>query len=199
MRRRDREVTDLHEIKHILDTGKTLHLGLVDDGKPYVVPMNFGYAFENDRLVFYVHGALEGRKLDIIRKNSACCVQIECDVKPFEGSVACQYGVSYYSLDGFGTAKIVDDPQEKMKALSILMKTQTSKDFEFNEKLVSVVSVIRIECDYYTAKHRPLPGAIKAAPLNSKWNHSLESLNNFSEDFMQERPDQPRSEERNSL
>ena len=48
-------------------------------------------------------------------------------------------------------------PQEKIKALSVLMKTQTGKDFEFNEKLVSIVSVIRIDCDYYTAKYRPLP------------------------------------------
>lgn len=157
MRRRDREVTDIHEIKHILDTGKTLHLGLVDEGKPYIVPMNYGYVFENQKLVFYVHGALEGRKLDVIRNNPVCCVQIECDVLPFGGKVACQFGVSYYSLDGFGSAKILTDPQEKMSALSVLMKTQTSQDFEFNEKLVSIVSVIRIECDYYTAKHRPLP------------------------------------------
>ena len=47
--------------------------------------------------------------------------------------------------------------KEKIKALSVLMKTQTGKDFEFNEKLVSIVNVIRIDCDYYTAKHRPLP------------------------------------------
>ena len=66
-------------------------------------------------------------------------------------------GCSYYSFDGFGTAKIVEVPQEKIKALSVLMKTQTGKDFEFNEKLVSIVSVIRIDCDYYTAKHRPVP------------------------------------------
>ena len=112
---------------------------------------------ENDKLVFYVHGALEGRKLDIIRNNSDCCVQIECDVQPFSGKVACQYGCSYYSFDGFGTAEIVEAPQEKIKAMSALMKIQTGKDFEFNERLVSIVSVIRIECDYYTAKYRPLP------------------------------------------
>ena len=41
-----------------------------------------------------------------------------------------------------------------MDAATILLM-----DFEFNEKLVSIVSVIRIDCDYYTAKHRPLPGA----------------------------------------
>ena len=65
------------------------------------------------------------------------------------GKVACQYGCSYYSFDGFGTAKIVEVPQEKIKALSVLMKTQTGKDFEFNEKLVSIVSVIRIDCDFF--------------------------------------------------
>ena len=51
MRRRDREVTDSNEIIHILDTGKVLHLGLVDQGKPYIVPMNFGYILEGDKLV----------------------------------------------------------------------------------------------------------------------------------------------------
>lgn len=113
MRRRDREVTELNEIIHILDSGKVLHLGLVDQGKPYIVPMNYGYAFEDGKLVFYVHGALKGRKLDIIRNNPDCCVQIECDVQLFKGKVACQYGCSYYSLDGFGTAKIVEVSQEK--------------------------------------------------------------------------------------
>ena len=56
MRRREQEVTERKEIIHILDTGKVLHLGLVDQGKPYIVPMNYGYVFEEDKLVFYVHG-----------------------------------------------------------------------------------------------------------------------------------------------
>ena len=51
----------------------------------------------------------------------------------------------------------MEAPQEKIKAMSALMKIQTGKDFEFNERLVSIVSVIRIECDCYTAKYRPLP------------------------------------------
>ena len=48
-----------------------------------------------------------------------------------------------------------------MAAMSILMKTQTGKDFEFNERLVSIVSVIRIDVTDYTAKHRPNPMAMK--------------------------------------
>lgn len=74
MRRRDREVTEKSEIMYILDRGKVLHLGLVDQGKPYIVPMNYGYVFENEKPVFYVHGAPEGRKIDVIRSNADCCV-----------------------------------------------------------------------------------------------------------------------------
>ena len=44
-----------------------------------------------------------------------------------------------------------------MKAMSILMKTQTQKDFTFNERLVSIVAVIRIDVSEYTAKKRPIP------------------------------------------
>jgi hypothetical protein len=37
------------------------------------------------------------------------------------------------------------------------MKTQVDMDFEFNEKLASVVGIIKIEVSEFTAKHRPLP------------------------------------------
>ena len=50
---------------------------------------------------------------------------------------------------------------EKMEAMSILMKTLTGKDFEFSERLVSIVSVIRIDVSDYTAKHRPSPAALR--------------------------------------
>ena len=47
--------------------------------------------------------------------------------------------------------------EEKKKALSVLMKTQTGKDFEFEDKMVAFVSVIRIDVSEYTAKYRPMP------------------------------------------
>lgn len=82
---------------------------------------------------------------------------MECDIQPFEGDVACRYGISYLSLMGKGVAEIVEDVEEKQKALSVLMKTQTEKDFSFDEKMVSIVSIIRIDISQYTAKFRPFP------------------------------------------
>ncbi|MBE6541352.1 MAG: pyridoxamine 5'-phosphate oxidase family protein [Ruminococcaceae bacterium] len=158
MTRREREITDRQEILSILDRSKITHIGLVDGDEPYVVPMNYGYTMNEDgKLCLYLHGATQGRKLDVMRKNPNVFFSMECDIQPFEGDVACRYGTAYKSLMGRGKALILDDPREKMKALSIFMKTQTGKDFEFNEKLVKVVSVIRIDVSEYTAKGRNLP------------------------------------------
>lgn len=158
MTRRELEITDRNEIIEILDKCSYLHLGLCDGDEPYVVPMNYGYTMdENGKLVFYLHGATQGRKLDVMRKNPKVFVEMECDTQPFAGDVACRYGLAYRSLMGRGTAVLVDDPEEKMQALSILMKTQTGGDFTFTEKLVKVVAIIRIEISEYTAKRRPMP------------------------------------------
>ena len=157
MTKREHQITDRNEILDILNRSLIVHLGLVDGDEPYVVPMNYGYTMEDGKLTLYVHGATEGRKLDIWRKNPKVFVEMDCDVMPIEGKVACQYGTTYSSVMGSGTAVILEEPEEKMKGLSILMKTQTGKDFEFNERLVSIVSVIRIDVAEYTAKARPIP------------------------------------------
>ena len=135
-----------------------LHLGLVDGDEAYVVPMNYGYTMDEDgNLSLYLHGATQGRKLDLMRQNPKVFFEMECDVTPFEGDVACRYGMTYRSLMGRGSAVFIDDPEEKMRALSILMKTPTGGDFSFTEALARVVAIIRIDIDDYTAKHRPLP------------------------------------------
>ena len=159
--KREARVTDPEQIRHILDTAKVLHLGLAVDNEPYVVPMNYGYTMEDEKLTLYLHSAVRGKKLDMIQANSKVFFELDCDQMPFEGRVPCQYGMVYSSIMGRGTATLVEDPEAKMQAMSILMKTQTGKDFTFNERLVSIVTVIRIDVQEYTAKHRPLPEAMR--------------------------------------
>ena len=161
MTRRERQVTDMNEIIKILDKAKVLHLGLVDGDEPYVVPMNYGYTLEDGELCIYLHGATVGRKIDIIKANPKVFFEMECDVTPFEGKVACQYGTTYASVMGLGKAEVLETPEEKIDGLVKFMKTQTGKDFAFDEKMVSIVSVIKITAKDFTAKKRPLPMGIK--------------------------------------
>ena len=157
MTRREREITDIDEIRGILDRAKIVHVGMVDGNRPYVVPMNYGYTLNDGKLTFYLHGAMRGRKLDVIRANPNVFVELDIDIVPFEGEVACKYGLCYSSVMGEGVAEIVEDTELKKEALSIFMKTQTGKDFEFNDKMVSVVSIIKINISEFTAKKRPMP------------------------------------------
>ena len=157
MTRREREITDINEIIKILDESKVLHLGLVDGDEPYVVPMNYGYTLENGKLTLWLHGAKRGRKLDVMRANPKVFFEMECGITPFEGEIACKYGITYASVMGKGIAEIVEDIETKKSALSFLMKTQTGKVFEFEDKMADVVSVIRIDVSEFTAKHRPAP------------------------------------------
>ena len=161
MTKRERQITDPDQIKAILDNAKVLHLGLCVDNEPYVVPMNYGYTMEDGKLTLYLHSAVRGKKLDMIRENPKVFFEMCCDVTPFEGKLPCQYGVTYSSVMGRGTARIIEDVEEKMAAMTVLMKTQTAKDFSFNEKLVSIVAVVRIDVAEYTAKHRPLPEKLR--------------------------------------
>ena len=161
MTKRERQITDEKQILDILDAGKVLHLGLAVDNEPYVVPMNYGYTHEDGKLVMYLHSAVRGKKLDMIRANPKVFFEIDTDLKPFEGVLPCQYGLAYSSIMGRGTACIVEDVEEKKTAMSVLMKTQTGKDFVFNDELVSIVAVIRIDVAEYTAKHRPVPEKLR--------------------------------------
>lgn len=66
MRRKDREIKNFDEIISVLEKCKVLHLAMISDGKPYSVPVNFGYIVREEdgqkKLAVYIHGAGEGKK-----------------------------------------------------------------------------------------------------------------------------------------
>ena len=161
MTKRELQITDEQQICAILDASKVLHLGLAVNNEPYVVPMNYGYKMEDGKLTVYLHCAQQGKKLDILRANPKVFFEMDCDWLPFEGEKPCQYGLSYSSVMASGTATIVEDVEEKKMAMSLLMKTQTGKDFSFEDRLVSIVTVVRIDVAEYTAKHRPIPEKLR--------------------------------------
>ena len=157
MTKREYQITDEQELRRILDTAKVLRLGIAVDNVPYIYPMNYGYTMEDGRLTLYLHSAVKGSKLELLGKNPEVCFQLDCDNIPFEGKVACQYGLAYSAISGRGRVTMVEDVDAKQEAMSILMKTQTGKDFQFNERLVSIVAVIRLDVTEYSAKYRPIP------------------------------------------
>lgn len=66
MRRKDREVTENSEIEEILNKCKVFRIGLVDDSGVYILPLNFGYVLDGNKLELYFHGAKAGKKVELL-------------------------------------------------------------------------------------------------------------------------------------
>ena len=155
MRRADREVTDYQQIQSIIEQAKVVHIGMLDNDRPYVVPMQYGVVFSDGTLTLYVHCAKEGRKLDILKKNPCVFIELETNVAIVSGGdIPCKYGSEYASVMGDGTAVIVEDVAEKIVGLQLMMKTQSGRDFEITEQMATSVTVLRIDVPCVTTKRR---------------------------------------------
>lgn len=153
MRRKDREITEFKEVLDIVARAKILHLGIFDGAFPYIVPLHYGYEYADGKIVFYVHSARKGHKLDLIRENPNICVELECDVGLISGKdIPCAYGSAYSSVIAKGTAELLQDPSAKIKGLNLLMQNQTHREFHIDERMASTVEVIKITIDSFTAK-----------------------------------------------
>ena len=153
MRRADKEITDRSELERLLDDAFVLHLGLVDDGRPYVVPLNFGR--EGDAL--YVHGAAEGRKLRCLAAQPAVCVEVERLIRITKGETACGEWTSHYeSVIGFGTAHVLADEAERERGLQAIMaKYSGRRDWSFKPETLAKTIVVRIDLERLTGKRSP--------------------------------------------
>lgn len=155
MRRKDREVTAVDDILKIVEDAKILHLALFDSSYPYIVPLHFGYEYIDDKLIFYMHSAQEGHKLDLIRTNEHVCVELECNVNLVSGGDSpCCYSSTYGSVIARGLASIVESEEEKLHGLNLLMKNQTGRQFHIDNNMAKSVAVIKIVSQSFTAKTR---------------------------------------------
>lgn len=154
MRRQNRQVTDIAEIQAILDEIKVARLGMFDGEQVYVVPLNHGYEMgEGEEIIFYLHCAKVGRKVEILKKNPNVCIELDGRHELMTADAPCDHSFYYASLIGNGAVQFVDDFNEKAHALGLVMKHQTGKaDWNFDEKWVNAVCIMKLELTDYTVK-----------------------------------------------
>jgi len=155
MRRKDREVEDKSAIERTLRRAMVCRVAMCDGQTPYVVPMCFGCA--GDRL--YLHCAPEGKKIDILEKNSRVCFEVDVDQELVRGAQPCEWSFNYRSVIGFGNAVFVEACKEKQRALDLLMEHFGGEASSYSEDALGRVTIIRIDIESLTGKQSGYEGA----------------------------------------
>ena len=75
-----------------------------------------------------------------------------CD--PFvQGEKACNYGMKYRSVVGYGQMKIVENDEERIFGLNLLMKQHTGKDnWNYDENMMKITTVSCLEVEKISGK-----------------------------------------------
>ena len=152
MQKKEKEITNIEEIGSILKKAMACRIALVDNDEPYIVPVCFGY----ERNTLYFHSALEGRKIELIKKNNKVCFEIDTDLE-FVRYVdteqnPCHCQMKYRSVIGTGRAYFVENSEEKTRALKLLMKQYTKGKFSFPKKTLACTLVVKINISSVTGK-----------------------------------------------
>jgi len=147
MRRKDRKVSD-EKAWEMLETAEWGILSLASaGGEPYGVPLN--YACQGECL--YIHCAIEGKKIDIIKENdkaSFCCV-VSAKAMPEKFTTA------YASAIAKGKVEVASD-EDKRKALKLLIGKYCAglekEGLAYTEKLYGMTEVIKFSVESVSGK-----------------------------------------------
>ena len=149
MRRKDKEVIDPEIINDMLSTATVCRLAMVDDGEPYVVPVNYGYS----EGALYIHSAAAGRKIEILKRNPAVCFEIETPSVILRHAEPCHWGVRARSLIGYGRVEVITDDAGKRRGLDILMAHHGKRGVNaYDEKELRAVVILKVRIERVTCK-----------------------------------------------
>ncbi len=123
--RRSRQQLSEAETEQILQRGTSGVLALSgDEGYPYALPISYLYAHKK----LYFHSALEGHKLDAIRRDpkASFCVIDRDMIDPL------QYTTLFRSAIAFGKIRVLTDEAEKRAAIDRLAIKYAPEDTQAN-------------------------------------------------------------------
>ncbi|MGH6690253.1 MAG: proline dehydrogenase family protein [Gammaproteobacteria bacterium] len=153
----ERGTQDADVIDAIFEEGLVCHVGFCVDGQPYVIPMVYA-PWEGGLLL---HGSVGSRLLRVLASGAFACVTVTL----LDGIVVARSvfhsSLNYRSVVAFGMARLLEDPDEKARALEALgehlIPGRTADARAPNAKESAVTSILRFEIEEATAKVRTGP------------------------------------------
>src|SRR6202789_427544 len=153
----DRGKYDRETVHAILDQGFVCHVGFVVEGQPFVIPTNYARVDE----VLYLHGSSASRMLKTLSGGVDVCVTVTLVDGLVLARSAFHHSINYRSVVALGKARLVDDPQERMRALHLItdhVVPQRWKEVRGpNELELKQTSVLALPLQEVSAKTRSGP------------------------------------------
>ena len=109
MRRKDREIRELDQLESILKECDAVRIAAQDEAGLFIVPMNFGYRLEGEKLTLFVHSAPEGRKVEAFRRGGMVAFEMDCGHALRSADTACGHSFTYRSIMGSGTIRALSE------------------------------------------------------------------------------------------
>jgi len=142
---------DRQEAENFLKKAPVGRLATVNEGQPYIVPLNF--LFQEGKIFF--HSKKKGKKITNIRKNENVCFEIDEFKEIISADRACEFTVRARSVIIYGKTKLIEDPQEKVKILEKLVeKYSLGKAKPFNESEVRSIIIGEIMIESMEGKNK---------------------------------------------
>jgi nitroimidazol reductase NimA-like FMN-containing flavoprotein (pyridoxamine 5'-phosphate oxidase superfamily) len=118
--------------------------------------VNFGYDGES----LYFHCAPSGTKIEYLAANPRVCFEFEHGVRlvPDEGR-ACSWSTDYHSVIGYGIASEVKGYDAKRRALQLVMRHYSDREWRLDGAELERVRVWRIRIDKVSGKRSGPPEA----------------------------------------
>lgn len=167
MRKQKKEIKDRAVIIGLLNSSHVGRLGTVGkDGYPMVKPLNFAY---HDGKIYF-HTALEGEKIEDIRRDDRVCFEVDFPIAFVRGDEnPCKAEYLYRSVIIKGRASIIEERAEKVFALECLMrKYQPEGSYgAFSEEKLAITGIVRIDIEEMVGKEDLGKGEMKEKVLKT--------------------------------
>ena len=150
---------DSKTLRAILDAAIVAHVAFVEDGEAVVVPMLYGR--DNDTL--YLHGARKARVIRMLEENDSVCLNVTIVDALVLARSAFNSSMNYRSATVFGTPRLVNDPQKKLRAMQTISEhTMPGRWDELrapHDNEVKMTGIIAIDIESASAKisDKPYP------------------------------------------
>lgn len=160
MRRKDREVTDFGSIIRMIDACEIVRLGLADGEFPYIVPVNFAYAVEGRKVCFYIHGAMAGRKYELLSRKPCCSFEMDVPLGIDCIAQTKEITTRYRSVMGKTRVEFLEGGEKRQALDAIAARYAQTRDFAYSKAALPRTAVAKLTVTEMTAKENPVRGDV---------------------------------------